>query len=60
MITMGLDKVVIELGYANYQALFLDWAQATKYTTRVDFAIYHGIDLITANALIDNAEELYG
>ena len=59
-ITLGLDKTVLALGYTDYKALFLDWAQASEYPTRVDFALHHGIDLITANNLINNAEILYG
>ncbi len=59
-ITLGLRNIVTKLGYSDYKALYMDWSNATKYTTRVDFALHHGIDLITANNLINNAEELYG
>lgn len=56
-ITLGLDKTVSLIGYANYQALYLDWIN--NFLTVDGFAAHHHIDAAVALQLIDNARCLY-
>lgn len=57
VITVGLGPEVTKIGYANYQALYLDWVN--NFVTVAGFASHHGISDDLAGKLIVNAKELY-